>query len=180
MPRPTSSASSLRSANRLRACALACTVAASTLVATPERARATGGGDSDDYTSFFAPEIIGKPEETPFFLTYHAFYPYDEGDGMIPASEIEAINTKEWAAYFRGKVSEAKLAQLIYKMKLGELDQLIWAFEGKRPNLSKDGAAIKAELDALANNPPVLPALYYLGFAKRCEPIATRGTSAIC
>lgn len=185
MLRPTFSASSPRSASRrgpsvrravarTLAGALAGTIAAWTLLGTPGRARATGGEDVDDYSSFFAPEIIATPEETPFFLTYHALYPSASGEGGVPFSEVEAVNTREWSAYFRGKVSEKNLAFLIYKMKLGELDKLIWALEGKRQNLSKESAALKAELEGLGNGAQALPALYYLGFAKRCEPIALR------
>ena len=166
---------SARAPGRGRSFCLALCLAA--LMATglrPGLAGATGGGDFEDGDeSFFAPEIIDSPDEGPFFLSPHAFYMM-QSDGAPSADDIETVNTKEWSAYLRGKVSEPNLGFLIYKMKLGELDKLIWAMDGKKPNLSKQSAALKAELDAVGDKGQVVRALYYLGFAKRCEPIATR------
>ena len=151
-----------------------CIAAAAVLGQNPGQARATGAEDFDGDYSFFAPEIISRPEEMPFFLTPHALYPQADNDNSERLSDLEAVNAKEWSAYFRGKVSPENLALLIYRMKLAELDKLIWSFEGKRPNLSREAAALKLELEAVGDKSQVLKALYYLGFAKRCEPIATR------
>lgn len=154
---------------------LAWALAAASILLGTSRARATGGDDIDEYDSFFAPEIINRPQETPFFLTGHALYPYVfEGSDSRGMAEVDAVNTKEWSAYFRGRVREPNLAYLVYKMKLPELDKLIWVLEGKKQTLSKESTHLKADLDALGNPAQVLGALYYLGFAKRTEPIALR------
>ena len=177
MPRPTFTASSPRSARPLRAGRLlASAVAIAVVVLAPSRAPATGGeGGEDGDSSFFSPEVIGNPREVPFFRSRHALYQQTDGDGAAPPSEaLEVVNTQEWSAYFGGKVAVPNLNFLIYKMKLGELDKLIWTLEGKSPALSREAAAVKAELDAVGNKAQVLKALYYLGFAKRCEPIASR------
>lgn len=176
MPRPTSSASSPRSPRRNAAARhlARCALVAVALLLPLDRAHATGGEDVDDYTSFFDPQIIARPDEAPFFLSGHTLYPWEILDETTALPDIDAVNLKEWSAYLRGKVSDASLDALVYKMKLGELDKLIWALEGKPQNLSKATAALKAQLDAVGSPAQVLQALYYLGFAKRCEPIAQR------
>lgn len=138
------------------------------------RAGATGSTDDiDDYQSLFAPEIIERPDEAPFFLSGHLFYG-NAGDGSPPFDTLEDLNAKEWSAYLNGRVPMQSLSHLIYKMKLPDLDKLIWAFEGKKQVLSAPLASLKSELDSIGNSRRVVQALYYLGFAKRCEPIALR------
>ena len=152
-----------------------CVVAIAAIVLSPGRARATTYDDIEDGdSSFFSPEIIDSPAEVPFFLSFHVLYHRTYRDSSPPFEELAAVNTKEWSAYFHGKVAEPNLAFLLYKMKLGELDKLIWAMEGKSQSLSKGSAALKAELDAVGDKGQVVKSLYYLGFAKRCEPIASR------
>lgn len=145
-----------------------CSLSVTALVFCEARSHATGGGDYEEpISSFFAPEIINRPDDLSF----------DHGEGTLPAETLEAVNVKEWSTYLRGRVSDDNLRQLVYKMKLAELDKLIWAVEGKKnpaPQLGKEAAAVKTQLDALADKELVLRILYYLGFAKRCEPIATR------
>ena len=50
---------------------------------------------------------------------------------------------------------------LLYKMKLADLDRLIWALEGKRGPLSKEGTALRGQLDALGNPSRVMQSLYW-------------------
>lgn len=181
MPRPTFNASSPRSASSFRSLAtrtgrwVACAIAIAAIGLAPGRGRATGGDDGDvEDSSFFSPDVIDSPQESIFFRSVHTLYQHADSGGASAAEAIEAVNTKEWAEYFRGKVAEPNLRFLVYKMKLGELDKLIWEMEGKSQRLSKESAALKAELDAVGNKGQVLKSLYYLGFAKRCEPIASR------
>lgn len=152
-------------------------VLAAALCLPVEPVQATGGFDPDDFHSFFAPEIIGRPEEHPFFLSFHVFYPASLHDGSTRAEVLEEANTKEWSAYLGGKVSDENLKFLLYKMQLPDLDRLIWALEGKRVSLSTRTAVLKTQLETLSDRAQVLQALYYVGFAKRCEPIATRRLS---
>lgn len=175
MPRPLCKKSWLSSANRPRIARLAGGTLAALLGLSGSHALATGPGNLDEYHSFFAPEIIGRPEEQPFFLSLYPFYSdLSEGESAS-AGALEEANLKEWSAYLGGKVADTDLRFLLYKMKLSDLDRLIWALEGKRGPLSKEAAAIRGQLDAIGNPTQVMQSLYYLGFAKRCEPIATRG-----
>lgn len=175
MPRLICRTSWLSSTSRARAAQLAGGALAATLFLASGQALATGPGNLDEYHSFFAPEIIGRPEEHPFFLSMYPFYSDLSESGDSRPTAIEEANLKEWSAYLGGKVSDENLRFLLYKMKLPDLDRLIWALEGKRGALSKEATALRGQLDALGNPTRVMQSLYYLGFAKRCEPIATRG-----
>ncbi len=175
MPRPICRTSSLSSANRTRFAVLAGGALAAALVLASGPVLATGPGNLDEFHSFFAPEIIGRPDEHPFFLNQYPYYS-DLGESESSRAEaVEQANLREWSAYLGGKISDENLRFLLYKMKLPDLDRLIWALEGKRGPLSKEATALRSQLDTLGNPSRVMQSLYYLGFAKRCEPIATRG-----
>jgi hypothetical protein len=175
MPRPICRTSWLSSISRLCAAHIAGGALAAALSLSSSPVLATGPGNLDEYHSFFAPEIIGRPDEHPFFLSMYPFYSDLSESGDARPTAIEEANLKEWSAYLGGKVSDENLRFLLYKMKLPELDRLIWALEGKRGTLSKEAAALRGQLDTLGNPSRVMQSLYYLGVAKRCEPIATRG-----
>ncbi len=175
MPRPICKTSWLSSVKRAGFADIAGGVLAAALCLSSGQALATGPGSLDEFHSFFAPEIIGRPEERPFFLNLYPYYS-DLGESESSRAEpVEEANLREWSAYLGGKVSDDSLRFLLYKMKLADLDRLIWALEGKRGPLSKEGTTLRGQLDALGNPTRVMQSLYYLGFAKRCEPIATRG-----
>lgn len=150
---------------------IACAVLTVAIALCPAGARATGACSSDDDQDPEAAPLFAPGIESPGDQDLR------QGPGEMPNGELEEVNRKEWGAYFRGKAQDKNLAFLIYKMKLEDLDKLIWTLEGKRrpaPVLSPETAAVKADLDAVGDKAKVLRALYYLGFAKRCEPIATR------
>ncbi len=169
---PSAGPRSSRRAGRLFAALLA-----ALLCLPAEPVSATGGVDLDDFHSFFAPEIIDRPAERPFFLSFHIWYPPALHDSETKFDAIELANAKEWSAYLGGRVSDDSLGFLLYKMKLADLDKLIWALEGRRATLSKEASALRPQLEAVGDRKRVMQSLYYLGFAKRCEPITTRRLS---
>ena len=60
-------------------------------------------------------------------------YPHysDLGERARGPRAMEQANLREWSAYLGGKVSDENLRFLLYKMKLADLDRLIWALEGQ-------------------------------------------------
>jgi hypothetical protein len=128
------------------------------LVAAAGRTFASGGDACDDAvcSSFFSPEIIQTPQETPFFLSDHWFY---EGSFSQvsrpnePLSELDALNLDEWAAHLGGAIPKAELSTLLYQTPATSL----------QTGMAKHG---RSDL--------IVSALAYLRLAKQVEPIATR------
>jgi hypothetical protein len=61
--------------------------------------------------SFFDPNIINQPNETPFFVTCHGLYEQNE-NAVIET--LEATNIKEWTAYLKDSLSYQNLNSLFY------------------------------------------------------------------
>ncbi len=140
------------------------------LILCSTQALASGGGDWCDYEdacrSFFDPESIQRPEEIPFFYT-EARRLYGESANDI-TYQIPTTVIAEWSEHFKKKLSDDQLKELVFKMPLPELDQLIFSLQGKPAKLSAFSQDLRKALDKSA-----IPALFYLGFAKRVEPLAT-------
>ena len=127
------------------------------------------GYDCSTCDSFFAPEVIGELGVAPFFKTSHAFYLTDDQE----ASVLDDANVKEWVTYL-GTVSAASVRSLIYKTSLADVDFLIFSLQGKRPGKGSDLArTLVSELQGSAGA-KMVKALYYLGYAKRVEPLAIK------
>jgi hypothetical protein len=124
--------------------------------------------------SFFAPEIIERSSEFPFFRSYHTFYGHAPDSEKDRFEEINSINTKEWSNYLGNVLNEESLSQLLYKVSLEDLTKLRNAIQGKPTDLSDELKAIKSSLDTLNKKDQVLAALKYLDLAKRVEPLTTR------
>jgi hypothetical protein len=146
----------------------------------PDLAEACGGGDECDYSicqSVFLPEIIESPEEAPFFLSSHSFYEGESSRRDIAPRDSENRNLTEWSSYFANKVDTATLSTLVYKLPLKELDNLIFSLKGQEKPKSPEMATLQKSLETAGPIEKTLRALYYLGFAKRCEPVATQDDS---
>ena len=133
---------------------------------------ACGGGDWDPTEgSMFAPEIIEKPSNEPFFRTsYSPFY----GDNAYYENYNQAYNetnVSEWSTYFEKQVSNEKLNFWLYKSSLKDVDAMIFKIKGKkelRDSLMPFSLA-DVKPSAKANS-----FLYYLGFAKRNEEFSVK------
>ncbi len=172
MRRRISSGFFMRS-NRRTAALIALILAAGS----PRPAAACSGGDECyevQCGSFFAPEIIENPAEAPFFLAPSRPF-YDQSGDIAEEYRValQQTNAREWSAFFQDKVPAEDLSYLLYTMSLPELDGLIFALKGKSAPLAPRAKALAEELARFADKGEAIKALYYLGVAKRVEPIAT-------
>ncbi|HEY4785896.1 MAG TPA: hypothetical protein VIH57_07595 [Bacteroidales bacterium] len=124
---------------------------------------------ADFYTSFFAPETSHIKEAKPFFRSLNKFY----GDERFETTKnnFDSINIVEWRDFFGGKISRADMKFLVYQSRIGEIDSLIFYLkDNKFPALSY---LRYNSLYSITDKAVAKEFLYYLGFAKRCEPFAT-------
>jgi hypothetical protein len=106
-------------------------------------------------SSFFSPEVIQMPQETPFFFVGAPYNPnrYANRADRESVSEVDSVNLDEWATYLNGIVPRSELSALVYQ-----------------PTDLQGAAAQYGKKDRL------LHALDYLALAKEVEPIATLRT----
>lgn len=147
------------------------------LLLAPLAAHATGGGDDCDdleCMSFFAPEVIQNPAESPFFRSYRIYYQHAYDVEADELRNTASTNLDEWFTYFGGSLKRGTLQWLINKMPSGELANLSSVISGTPAPLSPNGQTIAKLFQAYGQNTKVLNALAYLEMAKRAEPIANR------
>jgi hypothetical protein len=136
-------------------------VGAAILLTAAGRTFGSGGGGCDDLdcSSFFSPEIIKSPQETPFFLSDHWFYPrFDYSARPVtaqetPLSELDSMNLDEWSSYLAGSIPKKELRALLYETPGKDLPSAMVKY-GKTGRLATT--------------------LEYLQLAKQVQPIATR------
>jgi len=133
---------------------------------------ACGGGDWDGTEgSMFAPEIIEKQSNEPFFRSsYSPFY----GTGAYYENYNQAFNetnVSEWNTYFEKQVSNEKLNFWLYKASLKDIDAMIFKIKGKKE--LKD-SLLPFSLADVKPSTKANSFLYYLGFAKRNEEFAVK------
>jgi hypothetical protein len=133
---------------------------------------ACGGGDWDGTEgSMFAPEVIEKQSNEPFFrASYSPFY----GTGSYYENYNKAFNESnvaEWNTYFEKQVSNEKLNFWLYKANLKDVDAMIFKIKGKKE--LKD-SLLPFSLADVKPSTKTNSFLYYLGFAKRNEEFAVR------
>ncbi len=133
---------------------------------------ACGGGDWDGTEgSMFAPEVIEKQSNEPFFRSsYSPFY----GTGAYYENYNQAFNetnVNEWNNYFEKQVSNEKLNFWLYKANLKDVDAMIFKIKGKKE--LKD-SLLPFSLADVKPSTKANSFLYYLGFAKRNEEFAVR------
>ncbi len=126
-------------------------------------------GYEDFYQSFFAPETSHAKEYKPFFRSLNKFYGDERFETTI--NNFDSINIVEWRDFFTAKVSRADMKFLVYQSRIGEIDSLIFYLKD-----NKFPAKSYLRYNSLYSVPDKAATkefLYYLGFAKRCEPFAT-------
>lgn len=133
--------------------------------------------DMSDYpNSCFAPETVHNKNITPFFLSYHTLYTesyynwdtYELYDNNVKT--FNNANTDEWSGYFKHKAATNDISFILYKARLGEIDTMI--FYLKKPNYPISDA-LESNSVLKGDKRSVLDFLYYMGYAKRCEPYST-------
>lgn len=126
-------------------------------------------GYEDFYNSFFAPETSHAHEYKPFFRSLNKFYENERFETTL--NSFDSINIVEWRNFFSSKVTRADMKFLMYRSRIGEIDSLIFYLkDSKYPAQSylKYNTIYSVE-----DKNAIKECLFYLGFAKRCEPFAT-------
>jgi hypothetical protein len=130
------------------------------------------GGDYDYENflhSFFSPETSGLEAQQPFFRSTYVLYNDEQYNNSI--HDFDSTNVAEWYNLFQEKVTARDLRYLVYQSRIGEIDSLIFYVKDNtypaRPYLKKN------TLMLWEDKAMVKEFLFYLGFAKRCEPYAT-------
>ncbi len=132
---------------------------------------ACAGGDdfSDFYKSFFAPETSHTDEAKPFYRSFQTFYGSQYFYDAI--HELDSTNLDEWKTFFNTKVTGKDLNYIVYQSRIGEIDTCIFYLKNNsypiKPYLKKNSVL------AFEDKNLIREFLFYLGFAKRCEPFAT-------
>ncbi|MBI5645453.1 MAG: hypothetical protein HY962_00860 [Ignavibacteriae bacterium] len=119
--------------------------------------------------SFFTPELHRAEYDRPFFRSFRTLYTQMTKDDNI--SDFTQVNVGEWRDYLGVDVDTADIAFLLGGARIGQIDTLI----------RRQGTAIFPAAASLSSN-SILKArdaraardfLFFLGYAKRCEPYAT-------
>lgn len=132
---------------------------------------ACAGGDdfSDFYKSFFAPETSRTDEAKPFYRSFQTFYGSEYFYDAI--HEMDSTNLDEWKTFFNRKITGNDMNYIVYQSRIGEVDTCIFYLKNSsypiKPYLKKNSVL------AFEDKNLVREFLFYLGFAKRCEPYAT-------
>lgn len=149
---------------------LAIIISVSTLVVSGIALACAGGDDFRDfYNSFFAPETSNDTESAPFYRSLQTFYSSDYYENAIHI--MDSANIDEWENFFANKVTTNDLKSIVYKSRIGEIDTCIFFLrDNKYPikDYLKENSLLAFNDKALS-----IEFLFYLGFAKRCEPFAT-------
>jgi len=130
-------------------------------------------GNGDYVSSLFAPEVSQKGKPSPFFISNNAYYQDPE---YFNSNDFTNVNVAEWQGFFDNKVTADDLNSLLYAPEgdTGYIDTLIlYAKNAKYPINSYWR---KNSINTVTDKTKKLEFLYYLGFAKRCEPYVTMPT----
>jgi hypothetical protein len=150
---------------------LTLTVSGFLLIATAVVLACAGGdGDYSDFVkSFFAPETSHSSESKPFFRSQHSFY--KTSDIYNTVNIMDSTNLKEWQQFFDEKASLSDLDYLVYKSRIGEIDTCIFFIKDNKHQIA---SVLKNNSVMMYHDKIVVKDfLFYLGYAKRCEPYAT-------
>lgn len=136
-----------------------------------------GGSECDEQIcdSVFSPEVIDDPANASFFVGPHAFY--SDSIAETYSKNSKQRNLSEWSSFFSGHVGAGPLEKLVYSLSITDLDNLIFAVKGKAEPKTPEIKTLRDEIMTAGPMDRMNQALFYLGFAKRCEPIATGGAT---
>lgn len=132
---------------------------------------ACAGGDEfwDFFNSFFAPETSNATESKPLYRSLRTFYGESYFDDAIHV--MDSANITEWNSFFSGKVKPDDLKYIIYKSRIGEIDTCIFYIKNNAYPI--ESYLKNNSLLAYSDKTTAKEFLFYLGYAKRCEPFST-------
>ena len=124
--------------------------------------------EDDSHYRVFAPEVSHDAAAKPFFRSFHYLYKEIKENNLY---DFDSINSGEWMKFFYGTVRKDDIDYLLYKSRIGEIDSLINYFNDHNFIMSR-----KLQRNSLllyTDKKAAKEFLFYLGFAKRCEPFST-------
>lgn len=127
----------------------------------------------DFYNSFFAPETSGIVTESSLFRSNNTFYGPMRFDDAVHT--FDSLNIEEWHHFFGKTIAAEDLNFLVYHARIGEIDSLI--FYSKDPKFPAKDYQKGNSVTKIVDKPLAKEFLFYLGFAKRCEPFVTYSPS---
>jgi hypothetical protein len=122
---------------------------------------------------FFSQEVSHADSYKPFFRALGLLYTGEAGASTLKTDNIgdfRETNIRDWFAFFSQKVSKSDIEQLLYTVRLGEIDSLI--FKLQKESFSADEKLQQNSLLRYADKKAAKAFLFYLGYAKRCETVA--------
>ncbi len=130
---------------------------------------ACAGGDffDDYYSSFFAPEVSHANNYKLLYRSANPFYGSSEFYSGVNA--YDTTNITEWVGIFNSQIKRNDLEYLVYRSRIGEIDTCIFRI---KDNNFPVGSLKKNTIFSFPDKVLAKEFLFYLGFAKRCEPYA--------
>ena len=119
--------------------------------------------------SFFTPELHRTESDRPFFRSFRTLYTEMTKDDNI--SDFTDVNIGEWGDYLGTDVDTADIAFLLGRARIGQIDTLL-----RRQRTKTFPTASSLSANSILKARDVRAArdfLFFLGYAKRCEPFAT-------
>lgn len=125
--------------------------------------------DSDEtYYRIFSPEVSYAEKYKPFFRSFHSLYNEYKLNNI---NDFDSINVDEWSRFFKSFPKKNDLHYLLYEARIGEIDTLIFYLKDNKQSITN-----KLRSNSIVNFPDkglTNEFLFYLGFARRCEPYCT-------
>lgn len=126
--------------------------------------------EESGYYAFFIPETSHADVYAPFYRDLTSIlhvYPLKENQ----SGDFYEANVEEWAAFFNNVVTANDLYYLLYEAPIAEIDTLIFFVKDDKYPVSKK--LWKNSILKVSDKVFLKEFLFYLGYAKRCEPYAT-------
>lgn len=132
--------------------------------------RACADIDMEDwYSSMFTPHLTKEKDKEPFFRSMMQFYGIPMYYNNL--NLFDDTNIREWHLFFKQQVTPDDLRYFLYNASLGEIDTAIFFLKDQQYPISKTLST--NTLLKRANAVDAKDFLFYVGYAKRCEPYAT-------
>ncbi|MBI2418745.1 MAG: hypothetical protein HYV28_12750 [Ignavibacteriales bacterium] len=125
--------------------------------------------EDDSYVGFFAPQVCRTGKYTPFFRVTDLMFLDDIKENNV--HDFDTINIHSWYNYFNKAIKWDDLYSTVYHYSTEEIDTMIFRLKIKTYPASRkitDNAVLYYRDSKLISD-----FLFYLGYAKRCEPYAT-------
>jgi hypothetical protein len=129
------------------------------------------GGDCEPTSNLFDPMVIKDTAAAPLFRDdCRPFFDYDEQFGNKNAIYYRQ-NIIEWSGYFNKTIPDSTIAFMLYDANLAQIDSALFIIS-KKINVPANPPKF-ASLLAFSDKAAPKAFLYYIGFARRCEPWVT-------